>query len=90
MFSWRLATRALPTKDRLLTKRVDVQDGCYLCGHPSETLRHLFLECSFTRQVVLHSHDNGVLQHWLNCLANGASFLSGTKWATLMMVWSLI
>ena len=49
VFAWRLARQVL--QERLSAKGVQLNDGCYLCGGPHENLRHLFLECSFTKSV---------------------------------------
>ena len=45
VFIWHLCRKALPTKDRLSLRGVNVKGGCYFCDHNEETLCHLFFCC---------------------------------------------
>ena len=49
---WRLGRKAVPTKDRLLTKGLIIEGGCYLFGRQSEAIEHLFLECPVTKNAL--------------------------------------
>ncbi|KAK6126675.1 hypothetical protein DH2020_039583 [Rehmannia glutinosa] len=50
-FVWRACVEALPTKDGLLKRGVQVDPICDLCGEEPETQLHLFLECRVINQV---------------------------------------
>ena len=52
ILSWRLARNILPTRARLLSKNMQVGNGCYFCGHGNEDMWHLFVECVYTRAVL--------------------------------------
>ncbi|XP_039005294.1 uncharacterized protein LOC120132637 [Hibiscus syriacus] len=58
----------LPTKDRLARFGIVTDNVCGLCGTGMESRNHLFLECSYSREVwgaVMHSC--GMQQHEQNC-----------------------
>ena len=57
-----------PFKRQLLEKGVEVPNGCYLCGHNEENLKHLFLKCPFIRNVlnVVRVPLNPIQVEWLD------------------------
>ncbi|KAL9227921.1 hypothetical protein vseg_003556 [Gypsophila vaccaria] len=54
---WLYAHRALQTNDKMLNYGAEVPDTCYLCGHASETLDHLFLRCVYSQQITRAIHS---------------------------------
>ncbi|KAJ8769510.1 hypothetical protein K2173_004255 [Erythroxylum novogranatense] len=50
-FIWRASQNILPLRGTLLLKKVDVPPWCPFCLQASESLLHLMVTCSFTRQV---------------------------------------
>ncbi|KAL0358467.1 UNVERIFIED_CONTAM: putative mitochondrial protein [Sesamum angustifolium] len=51
VFLWRLCREAIPTTSNLLRRRCVVEQACLTCGVDTETTKHVFLECSYARQV---------------------------------------
>ncbi|KAL0423119.1 UNVERIFIED_CONTAM: hypothetical protein Sradi_0846700 [Sesamum radiatum] len=51
VFLWRLCREAIPTTSTLLCRRCVVEQACLTCGVDTETSKHVFLECSYARQV---------------------------------------
>ncbi|GAA0163397.1 hypothetical protein LIER_39587 [Lithospermum erythrorhizon] len=49
-FIWRCLHNILPTKDKLLKGRLNVDGTCMLCGEDGETLFHILLPCQFSRR----------------------------------------
>ena len=49
-FMWSVCTECLPTRPKLRTKGIPINDACSLCDHPSEAAMHLFLECPYARE----------------------------------------
>ena len=50
----RLARDIIQTRSRLAKKKgVNVGQGCYMCSHSVE-VDHLFLECPFSKNALLH------------------------------------
>ena len=47
IFTWRVAKNILPTRTRLISKNVQVWNGCYLCGEIIEEVWHLFNSCQY-------------------------------------------
>lgn len=50
-FLWRACTNALPTKEGLCKRGIDVNPLCEMCGEEVETLKHTLLLCP----VAIHS-----------------------------------
>ncbi|XP_062028872.1 uncharacterized protein LOC133744858 [Rosa rugosa] len=58
---WRVCHNILPSKDRLLSRRVPLETQvCVLCESATETSLHICRDCPFTKQVL---QGNGVLVH---------------------------
>ncbi|XP_019166531.1 PREDICTED: uncharacterized protein LOC109162266 [Ipomoea nil] len=53
-FFWRLCTLRLPTKDVLMTKRIQCDPVCVLCGKANECVAHLFANCEYAHNCWLH------------------------------------
>ncbi|KAL0416468.1 UNVERIFIED_CONTAM: hypothetical protein Slati_3478700 [Sesamum latifolium] len=51
LLMWRLCRETLPTMELLARRAVDVDTICAVCGVGVESIRHIFWECSFARQV---------------------------------------
>ncbi|XP_074299581.1 uncharacterized protein LOC141630712 [Silene latifolia] len=47
---WLIAHQKLLTQDRLIRMHIISENKCFLCGLQEESLSHLFLECTFSRQ----------------------------------------
>ena len=45
-----MCTDFLPTRPKLRTRRIPINDACSLCDHPSEAAMHLFLERPHARE----------------------------------------
>ncbi|XP_042483836.1 uncharacterized protein LOC122064185 [Macadamia integrifolia] len=50
-FGWLLCHRKLPTDDIMRKKGISLASKCIMCGFHSETLPHLFLNCSVSRII---------------------------------------
>ena len=50
LFIWKIFHRALPVGEILRARQINVDGRCKICGLP-ETIDHLFLQCSFAKQV---------------------------------------
>jgi hypothetical protein len=70
IFLWLALKRRHWTADRRHRHGLDAQTICSLCGMEPETNDHLFLSCSYTRQVwAVTSHHIG--GQWPNLLGIG-------------------
>ncbi|KAL2943655.1 Bacterial non-heme ferritin [Bienertia sinuspersici] len=49
-FCWKTIQNALPTKDNLVKRAVEIDPTCVFCGE-RETTDHLFLSCEITRRI---------------------------------------
>ncbi|VFR01584.1 unnamed protein product [Cuscuta campestris] len=67
---WRAIRGILPTRDALISKRVEVDGGCPLCGGALETVDHIFLFCPFADSVWRLMSKGG----------NRISFISFQNW----------
>ncbi|VFQ97337.1 unnamed protein product [Cuscuta campestris] len=73
---WRAANNILPVLDNLARKGMPIRNTCPLCQSSEETVLHLFISCSFARQVWTSSilgwytpHVNGFVV-WLEKILN--------------------
>lgn len=55
---WRATRNILPTKDQLLSKRVQVLSFCPVCNLEVETVHHYLLSCPFTKLCWNHANIN--------------------------------
>lgn len=51
LFVWRICKRNLPLKIELIRHHVDCQSICPFCHSENEDFEHLFLNCSFSKEV---------------------------------------
>ncbi|KAK4385915.1 hypothetical protein Sango_2715500 [Sesamum angolense] len=51
IFVWRLYKNALPIAPNMILRGVEMDSSCPFCQSQTEDLEHLFLNCTFTRQV---------------------------------------
>ncbi|KAL0319567.1 UNVERIFIED_CONTAM: hypothetical protein Sradi_5218200 [Sesamum radiatum] len=65
---WRLCNEALPTLVKLARRAESVDTTCAVCGMGSESLKHLFWECPFSRQVCALSN---IAWHMLSTWTDG-------------------
>lgn len=96
IFLWQACSSSLPTKDKLLAKRVNCDDKCHLCVNGKETIDHLFVECEFARNCwrcmgILNQHATGInFQEWL---VNTTSNMSNDQTCTIILacwnIWNL-
>ncbi|KAL9230930.1 hypothetical protein vseg_006218 [Gypsophila vaccaria] len=49
---WLLAHNALRTKDKLINIGLDIDHKCYMCDQNTETAKHLFLACQYSKKLV--------------------------------------
>ena len=47
IFTWRVVRNILSTRTRLLSKNVQVENGCYLYGEITKEVWHLFNSCQY-------------------------------------------
>ena len=95
VFAWRIFRRGLPTKDRLLEKRVLVSDGCYLCQGEEETLHHILFNCPFSRTMLAGIGLEDQLPSftgptWIDKLSYGFSKLTREQLDKLIYLWFAI
>lgn len=50
-FFWQACVNYLPTRDLLHLKKVDCPLNCTLCATGIETVKHLFVDCAFTKRI---------------------------------------
>lgn len=48
---WRIIKGIIPVRDILSRRGIEIDSTCPLCTKQTETIRHLFLDCSFTQGV---------------------------------------
>lgn len=48
---WRILHDKMPTDDNLIQRGFQIPSICSLCGTTSESSTHLFLECSFAKEI---------------------------------------
>lgn len=51
LFIWRACMNALPTRDQLHRRGVDIDPICVMCGEKVETIDHLLLNCQESGHV---------------------------------------
>ncbi|KAF5202092.1 Ribonuclease h-like superfamily protein [Thalictrum thalictroides] len=52
--TWQLLSGCLPTQDRLVNRKILNVSSCIFCNNCRENSKHLFFECSYTREVWNH------------------------------------
>ncbi|KAF7825904.1 reverse transcriptase [Senna tora] len=50
-FMWRLCSNALPSMKNLFRRRASPSASCQICGHPEESIEHIFLLCPWTQPI---------------------------------------
>ncbi|KAF7834579.1 reverse transcriptase [Senna tora] len=50
-FMWRLCFNALPSMKNLFRRRASPSASCQICGHPEESIEHIFLLCPWTQPI---------------------------------------
>ena len=94
--SWLVVLNRLPTKDRMLRWRVNLDSCCLLCEEELESRDHLFGECPYMIQIwcILLQDCNLLFQcskwndllEWMQCAGRGKSMqaiLIGLTWCSL-------
>ncbi|KAL2901420.1 LINE-1 reverse transcriptase-like protein [Bienertia sinuspersici] len=51
LFIWKIMNKAIPTKDNLLKRKMEVSPTCTLCHSAPETIPHLFRDCEITKRI---------------------------------------
>ena len=92
VFIWHLCRKALPTKDRLSLRGVNVKGGCYFCDHNEETLCHLFFCCPYTMNAIFQANPPCILPivdegTWLEDFCDWARNISANQMQKLLVVW---
>ncbi|OVA02896.1 Reverse transcriptase zinc-binding domain [Macleaya cordata] len=62
-FLWLLNQEKLLTQDNLQRRGWNFPNHCYLCEEETETVRHLFIECKYSKEV-WNGISDGTGQHW--------------------------
>ena len=52
-FLWRVCSHCLPTKDRLIQRKLNVDPTCPVCATEMETSLHVFTQCRFAKNYWL-------------------------------------
>ncbi|KAL9293822.1 putative ribonuclease H domain, reverse transcriptase zinc-binding domain-containing protein [Arabidopsis thaliana] len=100
VFLWKAVKGAVSVEDRLRTRGILIDDGCYMCHEANETINHILFQCPLARQVwalsLLQSPSNGFgssiftnMNHILhNCknLSISGSLRSVSPWI-IWMLW---
>lgn len=51
MFFWQACSSCLPTKDLLISRRVNCDNLCPMCSSKQESIWHLFVDCSYAKDL---------------------------------------
>ena len=93
-FMCRVARNILPTRSRLISKNIQVGNGCYLCGAASEKVWHLFHTCEYHRAVMrfydvyVQQVDGSMdLTIWLEFLKKTLKDLDATDRDLMVALW---
>ena len=100
VFLWKAVKGAVSVEDRLRTRGILIDDGCYMCHEANETINHILFQCPLARQVwalsLLQSPSNGFgssiftnMNHILhNCKNSSISgFLRSVSPWIIWMLW---
>ncbi|XP_019158912.1 PREDICTED: uncharacterized protein LOC109155728 [Ipomoea nil] len=88
-----LASKVLPTRDALLSKRVACVIHCHMCGVADEYTEHLFRDCLHARAVWMSlqlphtAYDQGDILDWF--FANLTSLTGDIQCKFVMLCWGL-
>lgn len=69
---WKACRAILPTVSRLLSRRIVLDQGCFFCDDPSETIEHVCRDCPFSKAFLLHFSE---LRASLSATPSSVSFL---------------
>ena len=65
---WMVILNRLPTKDRLISRGIDMNGDCCLCQEELEAWDHIFFECNYSRSIwemLLSLYGiNRVIENW--------------------------
>ncbi|RXH97723.1 hypothetical protein DVH24_010048 [Malus domestica] len=93
--AWRRSMNALPTKDNLWKKKMNVEPHCLFCEETIETVENLICVCSragavwFSRPLAIQGQKNH-RENFLEWVADLAGSLSRESFdLALMLIWSL-
>ncbi|KAL0409007.1 UNVERIFIED_CONTAM: hypothetical protein Sradi_1835100 [Sesamum radiatum] len=76
IFIWRLCNNALPIAPNLIRRGVEMDPSCPFCQSHTEDLEHIFLNCTFARQVwALSEIPCCSVFNWLGSAQNWIRFL---------------
>ncbi|XP_074347514.1 uncharacterized protein LOC141686355 [Apium graveolens] len=94
VFLWRLCRNTISVRNRLREKGVPVTISCPMCVGEVEHLRHIFFECSFSKEcwqlvgMNFEAHDMEYVSEWLvSFLASGPLHDLVTMPAVLWGIW---
>ncbi|KAL0433797.1 UNVERIFIED_CONTAM: hypothetical protein Slati_2714000 [Sesamum latifolium] len=94
-FVWRACHEAMPTTLNLAQRAPSVDIRCIMCGVTDESLHHVLLQCSFTRQVSglsnlqwhIINRDYGSVHQWMLYTYNALQGCLGDQF--LAVCWSI-
>ncbi|XP_074327492.1 uncharacterized protein LOC141665405 [Apium graveolens] len=92
-FIWRVVRNILPTKDQLLTRRVDVNDKCPVCNDEIEAVYHVLVTCSMAKQcwnalgINTEENNSSNFDRWVNSLFQKCKIIELQE--VFMVCWSL-
>ena len=52
-FPLEIGKEHLPTCNSLQSKNIQVDNRCYFCGHNEKIVWHLFLQCPYTKTIII-------------------------------------
>jgi ribonuclease HI len=96
-FTWKILHHALPLKTELNKRGINCANTCSLCNSITETMEHIFLQCSFARAVWLGVNittasinaNNIAVDHWIQNMINGPNGDSNTLELVLTTLWCI-
>ena len=94
-FNWLCLSNRINTCDNLIKKGWIGPNWCFLCRSSSESVNHLFHECSFTRKVIAHIRSSLAIPYFwreTNFILNVSSWISKgntLKYLPLLFSWQI-
>ncbi|KAL8131971.1 hypothetical protein AgCh_007755 [Apium graveolens] len=92
-FIWSAVRNILPTKDQLLTRRVDVNDKCPVCNDEIEIVYHVLVTCSMAKQywndlgINTEENNSSSFDRWVNSIFQKCKIIELQE--VFMVCWSL-
>lgn len=75
-FLWRTGKNILPSRERLVTRRVPIYDVCLMCHGVLESILHMLISCPYAKDVRYGSHLGWFNPHVSTFLEWSCAFLA--------------